>query len=346
MGVNALQTESVKRAKLRLVAFLITWAVLAASRAVTGATMAQGVVAPTQPIPMPLSPDPAALPEWAAESAKELVAAGLVSVSAESPAAPTRGDFMALAVACAGRSTDGWVRSLRRESVIVGRPDGSLHLDDPITRGEATAFLIKLLQVEPEGSALGLHLKDGLPSGPAPADIAGHWSATYFLDALRWGLVRSPPDGLLRPDARVSTAEALTLAGRFLHAGEGLMPLQTDLPQNAALVRTAEAHVRAFTDVFSREPYDFAPLLATCTGQAHSLIAQNSRYYLGRYSLGTRFKFELLSFSGQVTARSLFLATVTTREKMREYVDGKAEESEYEDRLDLRRVNGSWLIYR
>ncbi|MHB8756939.1 MAG: S-layer homology domain-containing protein, partial [Bacillota bacterium] len=176
-----MQTESVKRAKLRLVTFLITWAVLAASRAVTGATMAQGVVAPIPPIPMPLSPDPAALPEWAAESAKELVAAGLVSASAESPAAPTRGDFMALAVACAGRSTDGWVQSLRRESVIVGGPDGSLRLDDPITRGEAAAFLVKLLQVEPEGAALGLYLEDAPPAGPAPADIGGHWSATYFL---------------------------------------------------------------------------------------------------------------------------------------------------------------------
>lgn len=338
--------RTIRRAVLRRSVSFIICALLIVDGVIPDPAVGWAAAQASPTTPSIVSPDPSSLPEWAAEPAGELIAAGLTLVSPEAPQVFGRGDFMALAVAASGRPTEAWVQTLRQESIVVGGPDGSIRPDDPITRGEAVAFLVKLLRAEAEAAVLGLPPESGPTDGAEASDITDHWSTPFFIEALRWGLVRSPPDGLLHPDDRLSVAEGLTLAARFLRSGEGLLPLRPDLPQSIALVRAAEAHVLAFTNVFSCEPYDFEPLTATCAGQARSLIAQNSRYYLDRYARGTRFKFELLSFSAEVTTRSLFLATVATRERMREYVDGKAEESEYTDHLDLRRVNGSWLIYR
>ncbi|MHB8927935.1 MAG: hypothetical protein ACYC9Q_09830 [Bacillota bacterium] len=309
----------------------------------TGTTVA--VPEPVGSAPLAI-PEPSSLPDWAAGPAEELVTAGITAPSGQSPAIFTRGSFMTLAVSCTGRSTTGWPGSLQQESIQVGRPDGSLGLDDAITRGEAVAFLVKLLRAEPESEALQQSAGGAPPGSGHPPDTAGHWSEPFFIDALRWGLVRGAPDGLVRPDAALSMAEGLTLADRFLHVGEGLLPLESGLQQNAAVLAAVERHVRGFVEVFAREPYDFAPLLSTCVGQARVLISQNQRYYLDRYALGSRFRFELLSFESRVGTKSFFLAGVTTREKMREYVNGKVEESEDEDRMALRRVGPTWLIYK
>ena len=314
------------------------------------AAAGSGAVAGSAVIPIP---QPSSLADWAQKPAQELAEAGLVAISQQAPELMTRGSFMTLAAACSGRSAAVWPEELRRQSIQVGRPGDDLAPDAVITRSEAVTFLVKLLRAEAEAPALE-QVRDSSGAGgpdvrevpPPPVDIAGHWAESFFDDAVRWGLVRGRPDGTVGPDAPLSLAEGLTLADRFLHAGEGLLPLDPPLTAAADPRRAVEAHVQTFVDVFSREPYDFARLLATCVGQAKALIAQNQEYYVGRYARGSRFRFELLSFEATVASRSLFIAIVTTRERMREYADGRAEESEYADRMFLRRVGQTWLIYK
>ncbi|HEY3316601.1 MAG TPA: hypothetical protein VGL40_15160 [Bacillota bacterium] len=277
---------------------------------------------------------------------KQVVPMDAAASPAQAAGPISRGDFMGLVTTAAGRFAPDWPADLAAHGVLAGRPVEGLALSRDISRAEAVAFLVKLLRTEPDWETLWLGRPPPGETAPAAGGLPAHWSQEYFLTAAALGLVRGSPEAGFNPDASLSIVEALVLTDRLLHCGETWLPVDADSGALRPITSAAENHVRAFVGAFAREPYDFGELLDTTAGQARELIAQNQDHYKRQYARGWRFKFELLSFRAEVTSRSLYLAKVTTTERMREYVNGKVSESEYGDEMTLRRVGPTWLVCR
>ena len=86
---------------------------------------------------------------------------------------------------------------------IIGRKDGLVHPEAPITRGEFAAIAARF-DSDP------YHGDDRF------TDISGHWAAGYINQAAVKGWVEGQPDGSFAPDRSITRAEAMTTINRVL----------------------------------------------------------------------------------------------------------------------------------
>jgi len=84
-------------------------------------------------------------------------------------------------------------------------PDGTFRPDDPITRAELAAAVVRFM-----GESLG--------APAAFSDIDGHWAQDYINTAaqLGWLIGYEGPGGEFRPDTPVTRAETAALINRML----------------------------------------------------------------------------------------------------------------------------------
>ncbi len=89
--------------------------------------------------------------------------------------------------------------------VIGGYPDGTFRPDEPLTRAEFSAILIRAKEVEPQE----------ILENPFPDLSSTHWAAKYVKSASDMKLVSGYPDGTFKPGKSVSRAEGVVIIVRF-----------------------------------------------------------------------------------------------------------------------------------
>lgn len=95
------------------------------------------------------------------------------------------------------------IELLEAYRIINGYPDGLFRPHQAVTRAEFAKLLV---------------LTEGEPPNPAGtilfADAQGHWAATqgFLQPAVKLGAIQGFPDGLLRPDAELTRAQAVKIA--------------------------------------------------------------------------------------------------------------------------------------
>lgn len=108
-------------------------------------------------------------------------------------------------------SRDHWaaadIKAMVERGVISGYEDGSFRPDNPVTRVELVAFLVRLA---------GWQLPAGGQPDFADLDAIPDWARAAVAAAQQHGLVDGYPDGTFRPDRPVSRVEAAAFLIRFL----------------------------------------------------------------------------------------------------------------------------------
>ncbi|MDU5946374.1 MAG: S-layer homology domain-containing protein, partial [Paenibacillus macerans] len=92
---------------------------------------------------------------------------------------------------------------------VSGYPDGTFKPNAAITRAEFTVMLANALKLEGAGSAAAF---------TDEAKIGG-WAKQAIANAVEAGIVSGYADGSIRPNARITRAEAVTLLVRILELG-------------------------------------------------------------------------------------------------------------------------------
>jgi len=112
------------------------------------------------------------------------------------------------------------IGKMARIGLMVGYPDGSFKPDAPITRAEMTNAIDHLLDVR-------------TPDGAGFPDTAGSWAEASIRKAQAAGIVTGYEDGMFRPDAKLTRAEAVAMINRMLGRGPlySAPPIWTDVPQ-------------------------------------------------------------------------------------------------------------------
>ncbi len=87
--------------------------------------------------------------------------------------------------------------------IMKGYPDGNMHLDDIITRAEATALLVRLDNLEFNGSN-------------AFKDMHGHWAEKEVSMAYAAGLVEGTGEETFSPDEKVTVQEFVKMVVTLL----------------------------------------------------------------------------------------------------------------------------------
>ena len=94
--------------------------------------------------------------------------------------------------------------TLKEMGILKGYPDGSLHLEDTITRAEATALLVRLDNLEFNASSVF-------------NDMHGHWAEKEVSMAYASGIVEGTGEETFSPDEKVTVQEfvkmVITLLG-------------------------------------------------------------------------------------------------------------------------------------
>jgi hypothetical protein len=104
----------------------------------------------------------------------------------------------------------GPVEKLSALGIIKGYADGTFKPENPITRAEFAAVIVR---------AMGLETAAKLINSPTKfSDVTANyaWAYGYINIASAKGIVKGDPDGRFRPSDKVSFAEAITM---LLHAG-------------------------------------------------------------------------------------------------------------------------------
>jgi hypothetical protein len=93
---------------------------------------------------------------------------------------------------------------------LNGYTDGTFRPDNPITRAEFAAVIVRALGLEAAAGML-----EGVPVG-FPDVPANHWANGYIAVASSQGVVQGYPDGTFNPGANVTYAEAIAMIVRAL----------------------------------------------------------------------------------------------------------------------------------
>lgn len=101
------------------------------------------------------------------------------------------------------------VEILQQYQIVRGNPDGTLGLDQPITRAQAAAIFTRAMGHD----LLAVSLEGSVPF----SDTIGHWAAGEIAVVERVGLMRGDGNGLFRPDAHITYAEVLTVLLRIVN---------------------------------------------------------------------------------------------------------------------------------
>lgn len=105
----------------------------------------------------------------------------------------------------------GYVSYLARYGIAVGYTDGLFHGDEPITRAEFTAMVVRLFDIYGDGDPAIMEEYSGF------WDVSpGHWAAGYIADAARYGWVVGYGDGTFHADDEITRAEVVTFVNRLL----------------------------------------------------------------------------------------------------------------------------------
>ncbi len=104
--------------------------------------------------------------------------------------------------------SDSWyneaISTLVEAGVLSGYEDGSFRPDQPVTRAELAAILVRV-----QGN--------GISEGNTTfSDTNGHWAEGYIASAVTAGLVYGYEDGSFRPNRSITRAEAVTMMNRLL----------------------------------------------------------------------------------------------------------------------------------
>ncbi|MTI69041.1 MAG: S-layer homology domain-containing protein [Firmicutes bacterium] len=93
--------------------------------------------------------------------------------------------------------------------LLTGYEDGSLKLENNISRAEFTTIAVRLIAKD--------HLVDKYKKDTAFSDVSkSNWSAPYINIAVNEGLIKGYTDGTFKPNRKVSYGEVLTILVRLL----------------------------------------------------------------------------------------------------------------------------------
>lgn len=105
----------------------------------------------------------------------------------------------------------GWVTAATELDLVRGYGDGRFGPDDPITRAQAAAVIVRALGWETEAGALTVDGAAETLAGYRDGGSVPDWAVGYVALAAGRGLMRGYEDLTLRPSAVVSRAEAAVL---------------------------------------------------------------------------------------------------------------------------------------
>jgi len=105
-----------------------------------------------------------------------------------------------------GHWASNFIETAVVNGLTMGYPDGTFHPDQPITRAEETAMMIRMLGLD-----------EVKPETPSFSDVSSSfWAYGYIEQAKAQQIVTGYPDGTFLPDQRTTRAEACTMLVRAL----------------------------------------------------------------------------------------------------------------------------------
>jgi|GEM_PF-4988004 len=102
------------------------------------------------------------------------------------------------------------IQQMANKLIVDGRPDGSFAPEQPITRAEFTAMLVRAMGLS------GGSVKTGLPSAFNDVDLE-QWYANALITAGSKGLVNGFVDGSFHPDGQITREQMATMLDRALN---------------------------------------------------------------------------------------------------------------------------------
>ena len=111
---------------------------------------------------------------------------------------------------------------LRTLGILKGSGDGSLHLENNITRAEVATIMVRILTESPVVN----------PQAKTFSDVSGrHWGWEYIQKAYQIGIIQGYSDGSFAPENKISYAEVLTIMVNALGQKDNLNP-ELNWPEN------------------------------------------------------------------------------------------------------------------
>jgi hypothetical protein len=93
-----------------------------------------------------------------------------------------------------------------KKNAISGYGNGEFKPDNPVTRAEFVKMVVRALDIKDTYT-------DGrqTSSDAGYSDIKGHWAEDYIKSAISSGALKGYTDGTIKPDARITRAEAVAM---------------------------------------------------------------------------------------------------------------------------------------
>ncbi len=104
---------------------------------------------------------------------------------------------------------------LRTLGILKGSGNGSLQLENTITRAEVATIMVRILTESPESN----------PEGKIFSDVPDkHWGKDYIQKAYKIGIIQGYSDGSFAPENQITYAEVVTIMVNALDQKESLNP--------------------------------------------------------------------------------------------------------------------------
>ncbi|MDO4764930.1 MAG: S-layer homology domain-containing protein [Eubacteriales bacterium] len=111
---------------------------------------------------------------------------------------------------------------LRTLGILIGSGDGSLQLDNNITRAQVATIMVRVLAEHPV-----LY-----PEGKKFVDVsAKHWGKDYIQNAYKIGMIQGYPDNTFKPENNITYAEVVAIMVNALGQKESINP-ELSWPEN------------------------------------------------------------------------------------------------------------------
>jgi len=137
------------------------------------------------------------------------------------------------------------VSTMTNADVFNGFSDGTFRPNQPISRAEMTAVIVRFMDEMGDLSLLGSHF----------SDIASHWAVEYINTAAVNGWVQGYSDGTFRPNQAITRAEATAMinriSGRLVERTEDLLPNMRTWPDNANVNEWYYFYIQAATNSYT-----------------------------------------------------------------------------------------------